>query len=143
MNGAVVVDASIVVKLLIDEPNTQQAEDLAQSWRLNGVPVAAPYFMPVEVTNAIYRKARLQLISMEEATRLAANLWDLGVQLRQPRELHLRAMVLAAELQQSAAYDAHYLALAQALDCDYWTADRQFYQSARNAYPRVHCIGET
>ena len=91
MNGAVVVDASIVVKLLVDEPNTQQVEDLAQSWRLNRVRVVAPYFMPVEVTNAIYRKARLQLISMEEATRLAANLWDLGVQFRQSQDLHLVA----------------------------------------------------
>ena len=46
--------------------------------------VVAPYFMLVEVTNAIYKKALRQLISMEEAAHLTANLPDLGIQLRQP-----------------------------------------------------------
>ena len=142
MNGAVVVDASIVVKLLVDEPNTQQAEDLAQSWRLGGVRVVAPYFMPVEVTNALYRKATRQLISMEEAARLAANLWELGVQFRQSQQLHVRAIGLAAELRQNAVYDAHYLALAEALDCELWTADQRFFQAAADDFPRVHFIGE-
>lgn len=142
MNGAVVVDASIVVKLLVDEPNTQQAEDLAQSWRLNGVRVVAPYFMPVEVTNALYRKATRQLISMEEAARLAANVWELGVQFRQSQQLHVRAIGLAAELRQNAVYDAHYLALAEALDCELWTADQRFYQAAADGFSRVHFIGE-
>ena len=143
MNGAVVVDASIVVKLLVHEPNTRQVEDLARSWRFNGVRVVAPYFMPVEVTNAIYRKARVQLISMEEATRLVANLWDLGVQLRQSQGLHLRAIGLAAGLQQNAVYDSHYLALAESLDCDFWTADQRFYRAVTDSFPRVRCVGIT
>lgn len=142
MNGAVVVDASIVVKLLVDEPNTRQVEDLARSWRLDGLRVVAPYFMPVEVTNAIYRKARMQLISMEEATRIVANLWDLGVQFRQSQELHLRAIGLAAGLQQNAVYDAHYLALSESLDCDLWTADKRFHQAAVNDFHRVHLVGD-
>ena len=137
-----VIDASIVVKLLVDEPNTQQAVDLAQSWRLTGVRVVAPYFMPVEVTNALYRKAIRQLISMEDAARLAANLWDLGVQFRQSQQLHQIAIGLAAELHQNAVYDAHYLALAKTLDCDLWTADQRFHRTAVNEFPRVHLIGE-
>lgn len=142
MNDAVVIDASIVVKLLVEEPNTQQAVDLAQTWRLNGVRVVAPYFMLVEVTNAIYKKALRQLISMEEAAHLTANLPDLGIQLRQPQQLHLRAIGLAAELQQNAVYDAHYLALAELLDCDFWTADERFHQAVVNDFPRTHFIGE-
>lgn len=99
--------------------------------------------MPVEVTNAIYRKARVQLISMEEATRLVANLWDLGVQLRQSQGLHLRAIGLAAGLQQNAVYDSHYLALAESLDCDFWTADQRFYRAVTDSFPRVRCVGIT
>ena len=104
--------------------------------------VVAPFLLPVEVINALNRKAIRQLISMEEAARLAANLWDLGVQFRKPRELHKWAITLAVELQQNAVYDAHYLALAQSLECDLWTADKRFHQAAADDFPRVHLVGE-
>ena len=143
MNIAVVIDASLAVKWLVEEPNTPQALVLAQSWREDGVSVVAPFFMPVEVTNALFRKALRNLISMEEATSLTASLWDLGIQLTQPRELHQLAIVLAAELQQNAVYDAHYLALAESLDCELWTADRRFHEAASNDFPRVRYIGDT
>ncbi len=82
------------------------------------------------------------MISTEEAARLAASLWELGVQFRQSQQLHVRAIGLAAELRQNAVYDAHYRALAEALDCELWTADQRFYQAAADGFPKVHFIGE-
>lgn len=55
--------------------------------------------------------------------------------------VHERAITLAAELGQQAAYDAHYLALAEALNCRFWTADRPFFTAARLVTDRVRWLG--
>ena len=60
-----------------------------------------------------------------------------GVDLREPPGLHRRAMELAAQLRQDAAYDAYYLALAELLDCELWTADQRFYRAATPLHSRI------
>ena len=52
-----------------------------------------------------------------------------------------RAIELALELRQRMPYDSHYLALAESLNCDFWTADRPFYRAAQPHHPRVQWIG--
>ena len=56
--------------------------------------------------------------------------------------IHTRAIELAGDLGQGAAYDSHYLALAEFLECDMWTADGRFYRSAGRGIERVRWIGE-
>ncbi len=57
-------------------------------------------------------------------------------------DLHRRAMELAQELGQGAAYDSHYLALAEILDCEMWTADERFYRSASPRATRLRLLNE-
>jgi len=65
-----------------------------------------------------------------------------GVELRKPRGLHRRAIDLADQLHQEAAYDAHYLSLADIMGCDLWTADERFYRTASPSFKLVKWIGE-
>jgi predicted nucleic acid-binding protein len=65
------------------------------------------------------------------------------IELMQSASLHLMAIRLAYSLGQPATYDSHYLALAESLDCTYWTADQRFYNAANGNYPRVRWIGES
>ena len=57
-------------------------------------------------------------------------------------QLHSRALELASELGQGAAYDCHYLALAESLGCELWTADDRFHRAASPAFPFVHALSE-
>ena len=59
-----------------------------------------------------------------------------------PPNLHVRAVQLASLLKQSAAYDAHYLAVAESIGCELWTADERFYRAASPSIDNVRWIGE-
>lgn len=47
----------------------------------------------------------------------------------------------ASLARQKLAYDAQYVALAQQLECDFWTADKEFYDEAHAEFPQVRWIG--
>jgi predicted nucleic acid-binding protein len=55
MISQICVDSGILLKLLLNEPDSQVAEALWQTWITNGVELIAPYLFPFEVT-AVIRK---------------------------------------------------------------------------------------
>lgn len=141
MTETVVVDASIAVKWLVKEQYSREADEMLASWEIGNTRVTGPHLLPVEVSNALYKRTRRGDINLATAVQLEAEFLESAIELVQSASLHLRAISLAAQLQQNAVYDAHYLALAESLDCDLWTADQRFFQAAVNDFPRVHCIG--
>jgi predicted nucleic acid-binding protein len=57
-------------------------------------------------------------------------------------DIHVRAFDLAARLKRSATYESHYLALAEHLDCRFWTADERLYNAAKDQFPRIRWLGD-
>ena len=142
MSGLVVVNASLALKWLVSEEHSDKARALSRSWADEGIQAAAPYLMPVEVTNAPHRRVARGELSVEDATRLLGHLLASGIELRDAPDLHVRALQLAGQLRQGAVYDAHYLALANVLGCEFWTADERFYRAAELVMQNVRWIGE-
>ena len=143
MNGVVVVDASVAVKWLVREVYSDQAVSLTRVWLRQGTRIIAPYLMLVEVSNALLRKARERRIAVESAVGLLENLVNRDITMWEPPGLHSRALQLAVVLNQSAVYDSHYLALAEIMNCEMWTADERFYRAAVARFPRVRWIAES
>jgi predicted nucleic acid-binding protein len=141
VSGLVVVDASLAVKWSVREVHSDKAYALAHAWAREGVYPVAPYLMPVEVANALYKRVIRKEISLQEATSLVEGLFSTGIELREPARVHVKAMELAVELKQDAVYDAHYLALAEVLNCELWTADERFYRAASSGHIQVRWIG--
>jgi predicted nucleic acid-binding protein len=52
-----------------------------------------------------------------------------------------RAYELATEYNRSTAYDTQYLALAERLNCDFWTADERLFNAVNGQFPRIHWLG--
>jgi pentatricopeptide repeat protein len=142
VNGIVVVDASLAFKWLVREEHTDKALAILRSWESQGIVPTAPHLMPAEVTNALHRRVVRGEMSLTVAANLIKNLLSSSLELREALELHGRALELAHELQQGAVYDAHYLALSEALDCDLWTADEKFFRAASPMAENVRWIGE-
>ncbi|MDE2935076.1 MAG: type II toxin-antitoxin system VapC family toxin [Chloroflexota bacterium] len=141
MSDLVVVDASLAVKWLVDEDHSDRADALLQAWSREGIRLAAPSILPAEVTNALHRRIVRGELTVEVATGLIERL-SARVELYEAPGLHARALRLASELGQGAAYDSHYLALAEALECEYWTADERFWRAASTSFDLVHSLSE-
>ena len=142
MNGAVVVDASVAVKWLVEEEGSDKAHAALQSWVSQDITRMAPYLMPFEVANALHRRVVRGEIRVGDSTRMITRLLASRLELHQTPDLHVRALELASRLNQKAAYDAHYLALAEEFGCELWTADRKFYREASPSVQNLRWIGE-
>lgn len=128
------------MKWLVREAHSVEALALATSWAAAGITLVAPYLMPAEVSNALHKRVLSEELSVAAASRQIELLLASGVELIESPSLHVRALELASEFDQRAAYDAHYLALAEELDCEFWTADARFYRAATPTADRIRLL---
>ncbi len=133
------VDANLVIRLVAD-PTDGTVRELWERWDVEGRQLAAPTLLFYEVANALYRYQKLALLSAS-AVRLALRAaLSLPIDLQGGPELHRRALELAERFSLSAAYDAHYLALADRLGAEFWTADGALVRSVQEVLPWVHLV---
>src|SRR5690242_15205301 len=95
MHHAIVVDASVAVKWVIDEPFTDQALKLWEDCANDRRPVfSAPHF-PGEVVNAVFQRVRTadaaKHIDFADAETFVRTFLDYPVQLAHPPSLYQEA----------------------------------------------------
>lgn len=137
----VCVDASIVVALVTPETQSDEALALWAEWMQAGVEVIAPALLRCEVASALWRKVVRKVMALEDARRSLQEALSLGIEFLDPPELLVLAFDLAARLQRPAAYDAHYLALAELVKAEFWTADERLYNAVRDKLPYIRWLG--
>lgn len=133
------IDASLVVPF-ISAASPENVLQLWEEWRTNRVSLVAPYLLRYEVVNAI-RRAMVSGSIDESTARLGVrSLLSLPIQFRDTDSIHDRALVLASRFSLPATYDAHYLALSEKLDCEFWTADKRLARATAGAFPLLHLV---
>jgi predicted nucleic acid-binding protein len=118
--NTLVIDASIAIKWVIEEEGTPQALTLLREAKL-----LAPELLVAECANILWKKARRNELSREEALLAARLLQTAAIELVPTRFLLAAATRIAIELDHP-AYDCLYLALAIENDCRFVTADERF-----------------
>jgi predicted nucleic acid-binding protein len=134
-----VVDASTVVAALIDcGPDGHWAEEVLMAGNL-----CAPHLMPVEAANTLRRAEIAGDISRDSAALAHQDLLALRCELFSYELLADRVWELRANVR---AYDACYVALAEALDCELATLDHALSRApgpdCQFLLPPVHRISE-
>jgi predicted nucleic acid-binding protein len=115
----IVVDASVVIELLL---NTTAGEAIAERVLDPDEQMMAPHLLDVEVLQVLRRYSRAGEVEPERGLQAVTDLAGLPVA-RYPHEPFLtRAWVLRNNL---TAYDAMYVALAEALGAELLTRDRR------------------
>lgn len=117
---ALVIDASIAVKWVVDEQGTPEALILRQKAKL-----IAPELLVAECANVLWKKVRKNELSKEEALLAARLLQGAEIELLPTRSLFEAVTRISIELDH-AACDCLYLALAVENECRFVTADERF-----------------
>jgi predicted nucleic acid-binding protein len=143
LNSQVCVDVSLALKLIFVEPDSAAAHQLWNTWVDGDVEVVAPPLFAFEGTSVIRSKTYRGLVPPEEAELMFKALHLLGVRLLYPDGLHQRAWELARRFNRPQAYDSHYLALAEMLGLELWTADERLYNVVKDTFPWVKQLGDT
>lgn len=118
-----VLDASVVLAYLGNEPGADDAEKLLEEHRRGDVPASVAPTFPLEVMNVLLRSWRL---SPDEAELRVRWLGALGLGSSEPEQDRVFGWTAAG----LTAYDASYVALAEQLGCELVTADREIVELA-------------
>ena len=141
-SSTVCVDANLVIRLVAD-PSDEPVRRLWERWDIERQQLAAPTLLRYEVTNALYRYQKQGSMSGSSAQLALRAALSLPISLHGEADLHWRALDLAQRFSLPAAYDAHYLALAERLGAAFWTADQRLARAVRPALPWVHLMDES
>ena len=136
-----VVDASVAVKWLFDdEDHVPQARALRDACLIDGaVELHAPVLFVYEVANAIRSVAWRLRLPADIAEEALATLLEAPIELHAPDPL--RALGTGIRMTIS-AYDASYVALAEHLGVECWSADERLVRASERSAPFVRSISE-
>ena len=138
----VVVDASLALKWVEEEPYSTEAWALLQDWQHRRLRMLAPALFAYEATNAIAKRVKRRQLTLEVARQRLAALLENGPALEHDTTINLRALEVMERFALPSAYDAHYLALAEARQCECWTADERLWNAVRKELPWVRWVGQ-
>lgn len=114
---------------------------MLEEWKRQKTQLVAPSHLAFEVTSVLRNLVYLQAISQEIGEGSFKYFRTIKVKLYTRLDLFPLAWRLAKEFNRPTTYDTSYLALAQMLNCDFWTADKRLYNAVKDKLSWVKWIG--
>jgi predicted nucleic acid-binding protein len=128
----IVVDSNVLVALVIPIDYSEQASGRVDGWLAADADLVSSALWSYEAVSAIRKFVSAGQLTGEEARNAVSDLMDLGIRdVPATAELHHKALVWAERLQDFVAYDPAYLALAEALEVDFWSADSKLIRKVK------------
>lgn len=142
--SAIVIDANVAVKWVIDEESTNRARDLLENSRRERRPLVGPPMLTSEVVNVIYQRLRSRdpdrHVTQAEAERALTEFLNIPIQLLAPAGLYEEGFALARDRGLTNIYDGLYVVLAEMLGVEMWTADQILLKALGPDAPWVRAI---
>lgn len=144
MAQKIVVDANLCVSLIVPLGYSQAAAEKWIAWEADRASLYAPLLWEYEVVSAIRKAVFATWLNSSEAENALQRLFNLGIAVIPPdSELHRSALQWSDRIGQPVAYDGQYIALAEALQAELWTADKRLSKALSSLnLPWLHWIGE-
>lgn len=126
------VDANIAVKWFIKgEAFRRKALKLLRESQAAGITLIAPPLFEMETDSVIQTRMVDGRTTPAVADRTLALLDTAPVVIATHPRLRQRAREIARQFHQRKVYDATYAALAELRGCEFWTADKVFYDAVK------------
>lgn len=116
------VDASVALKWVVGEPDSDAAADLLTELGSGPLSLVAPDHLVGEVGNGLRKRVAQKILTTTEATDALDALGDLGLELVSDSTRWFRCLT-ASLTWRVTTYDALYVLLAQDLEAELITAD--------------------
>ena len=129
---AIIVDANLGASAVLTIKGMENVPALFTRWTEERRGLFAPEWWLAEVVSVIRQHVFRKLISSEQAHQAVEDVESLEVTtFSMSFELYHNALNWAEKIGQSRVYDSLYLALAEHLSGELWTADQRLVNSAR------------
>lgn len=119
------------------EPFRNKARRLLHNARVNRIALIAPPIFEYEVESTLQRRLYLGRASVALTDASLQFIARVGVQIHTHPDMVRRARAMARQFHQERIYDALYAALAELRGCEFWTADKAFYDAVKAKLPFV------
>jgi predicted nucleic acid-binding protein len=137
---SLVIDASVSLKwVLNDEIEVEKALGLRDAFLEGKFEIVAPSLWNYEVIKGVTTAVRRKRMKAVQGAAAVSALIGFGIILADPSAEDIYKHSLTHGI---AAYDAAYLALAEAMNTQVWTGDRRFYDALQRKTDRVLWIGD-
>ncbi len=134
-----IVDASVVLSAFFPDEKQQHAQALMRDHVIGRLQLAAPSLLLYEVTNAVLQARRRGRIGDEQAEGILSSIEGLDIALEPVTWQQMLPLALRFD---RSAYDAAYLALAEATRQPLITGDSRMYNAVRERLDWVRWIGD-
>lgn len=136
-----VVDASLALKWeLDDEEFVQEAVAIRDAHLVEQkLQLIAPGLFLYEVVNGLTVAVRRLRIDSERGAQMLRRLFAVGISLRQPNPGRIYEIATQYGL---SGYDSAYVALAEAGQVEFWTADRRLFDAVSGDLKLTRWIGD-
>ncbi len=128
-----VIDASIVVKWVVKgEPFRNKARQLLRDARLKDITLIGPPLLEYEVESVLQRHLHSGRAIIAAVDASLAAFYAVRVQTVTHPDMVRHARKIARQFNQERIYDSLYAALAELRGCEFWTADKTFYEAVKS-----------
>lgn len=135
------VDASLAIKWVVkEEPWRKKARSFLRDAIAADIALIAPPLFEYEVESVLQGRLQSGVMTSEEADRALLQLAAIGVRILAPDDMIRRARAVARRFAQPAIYDSLYAALAELRECEFWTADKKFYEAVHGGLAFVRYL---
>ena len=134
------VDASFVLKLLLDEPDSPRAVELWSEWIAKEYEIVAPFHLVFEVVSVLHNNVYRKVITTGAGAKALGAFLAQDIALLHPNSLIEQEWLVADRFNRPTVYDAMYLALGELLECEVWTADLHLFNAAGTTLPRLKLL---
>jgi predicted nucleic acid-binding protein len=136
----VCLDANIWIKILTEEPDTGQAQDLVVQLFKERSQIIAPSIMKMEVGSILRKKWSRNLLTQENLNELWGKFLTLPIVYIESKHTFEIAWNIAETNRMVHLYDAIYLAISEGIT--FWTADERLVNSIKQTNVNIRLLGK-
>ncbi|MDZ7265463.1 MAG: type II toxin-antitoxin system VapC family toxin [candidate division KSB1 bacterium] len=128
-----VIDASVAIKWVVKgEPYRNKARQLLRDAKTKGIALISPPLLEYEVESVLQYRLHQKRVSQKAVDASLNAFYAVGVQIIIQTDMVRRAREIARQSNQERVYDSIYAALAELRSCEFWTADKAFYDAVKS-----------